>query len=496
MTRFSRVMIAMLLLVGVDGWLSAQETAKPQTAADPPLAQGELPWQRTAQDRPRSDQQISARELLSLLGVDNSHLDALFNDRDLVDDENGTIAKLMYRIPRFEPPQWESWCQKEVPWDALASSPTKYRTECYVITGTATKVEKVELLQELVPLYEYRHYYRVTVTVPGTAHPVVVVTRRIPELWKEATTVDQPVRIEAMFLKSGEAREAGQNLYFAAGRVGWFPSEVNAAFQVTPDLIWLAQHGFDVALFDEVRDKNGAPLMAVESECFYQLLRMMKRTSPDEVKALKAHAFNLAGMLQTPEALHGEAFHCLGTARRIQKVSVPEAFRKRLGLTHYYEIDLFVPLGDQPVRLATENKGKDGAPIFRDGFPATLCVVKLPPNLAESPRMSEQVQMKGIFFKQWSYSSDYLKQFGDKLRQPAPLLIGLEAELTPEEVASTWSVWASSAFLAIVVIGIGVVWLSVWRFSANDARFERKVLRKYTRGSETPADKLDLPPNP
>ena len=67
MTRLSRVMIAMLLLVGISSWLSAQETAeqekaKPRTAADPPLAQGELPWQRPAQDRPRSDQQISARD--------------------------------------------------------------------------------------------------------------------------------------------------------------------------------------------------------------------------------------------------------------------------------------------------------------------------------------------------------------------------------------------------------------------------------------------------
>ena len=44
---------------------------------------------------------------------------------------------------------------------SLASDPAKYRTNAYVIYGVATSVEKVELLAELVPLYEYHHYYRV-----------------------------------------------------------------------------------------------------------------------------------------------------------------------------------------------------------------------------------------------------------------------------------------------------------------------------------------------
>ena len=112
-------------------------------------------------------------------------------------------------------------------------------------------------------------------------------------------------------------------------------------------MIWCGwqAHGFDVALFDEVRDKNGAPLTATESECFYQLLLTMKKTSAADIKALKAHSFDLAGMLQLPEKLHGQAYHCLGTARRIQKVNVPEAFQKRLGITHYYEIDLVCAAG-------------------------------------------------------------------------------------------------------------------------------------------------------
>ena len=110
--------------------------------------------------------------------------------------------------------------------------------------------------------------------------------------------------------------------------------------------------------------------------------------------------------------------------------------------------------------------------------------------------MNEEVQLKGIFFKQWSYNSDFVKQYSDKLRQPAPLLIGLEPEVVPQQTVAAWGVWASTAMMVVIVFGIGVIWFGARRFSQSDAHFERKFLRKYTRGNETPRDKLNLPPNP
>ncbi|HTN77741.1 MAG TPA: hypothetical protein VL096_20930, partial [Pirellulaceae bacterium] len=321
--------------------VAAQEAEPPAPAIK---ADGPLPWQKEKGEKGQPAKEVPPREMLRLRGMDDSVFEALFDGRDLIEDENETLNRLMFNLPRFEPEFWDKWCQKEVPWAELIAKPAEHRLQCFVLAGRAKQVERITILKDLVPLYEFTHYYRVTLEVAGHAGPIVVCTRQIPHLWKEATQLDERVAIQAMFLKSGEAKDDQTPLYFGAARVAWYPDKPNPAFGITADQVWLADHGMDIALWDEVRPTNGEKILASESECFYQLLHVLKDATPAQFKTLPAQAFDLGAMLSTPEKLHGQAYHFLGTVRRIQKVNVPESYRQRLGIDHYYMVDVSIPL--------------------------------------------------------------------------------------------------------------------------------------------------------
>lgn len=299
--------------------VAAQEAEPPAPAIK---ADGPLPWQKEKGEKGQPAKEVPPREMLRLRGMDDSVFEALFDGRDLIEDENETLNRLMFNLPRFEPEFWDKWCQKEVPWAELIAKPAEHRLQCFVLAGRAKQVERITILKDLVPLYEFTHYYRVTLEVAGHAGPIVVCTRQIPHLWKEATQLDERVAIQAMFLKSGEAKDDQTPLYFGAARVAWYPDKPNPAFGITADQVWLADHGMDIALWDEVRPTNGEKILASESECFYQLLHVLKDATPAQFKTLPAQAFDLGAMLSTPEKLHGQAYHFLGTVRQIGRAHV------------------------------------------------------------------------------------------------------------------------------------------------------------------------------
>lgn len=467
--------------------------ARGQGEAEPaPMVQpGEdLPWRRSRDRAAQAAKRISPAERLEIAGIDDSHLRLLVSGRPLVEDEDGTLIKLMYRVPEFDVRLWEQWASDKVDWEALAERPEEYRTTVYRIRGRAKSIQTVSLLREVAERFEFKHYYRVTMEVPGVRHPVVINTRTIPSFWQGRETLDELVGVYGLFLKGGEEREEGTTLYFAVPRIAWYPDKVNDELHVTEDLVWLASQGMDIALFDDVRDRNGAAISAAEGECFYQLLNTLRRAPASGTPPVKPRTLDLATLLNEPETVHGEVFACRGAARRVQKVTVPEVFRERLGLDHYYEIDFLLPLDRQAIRL-TSRKGEEDAPTFVNGFPATFCVVELPEGLKEGD-VREDVYLAGVFFKQWVYRSEFVEGFDKRLKQPSPLFMGRMPSVVVAEDVVDWSSW-STTILILLMAGVALLWWSAWRFARSDRNFERKVLRKYMRGDDEPPSKFQMP---
>jgi len=163
--------------------------------------------------------------------------------------------------------------------------------------------------------------------------------------------------------------------------------------------------------------------------------------------------------LQRPQDFQGEVLPIAGTARRITRIDVPDSdIRVRFGIDHYFEIDLFVPLGEASVRLG-EAGGNDKQPVFRNTFPATLIVRQLPPGLAAKDNLHEQIRAVGVFFKIWTYDSRYAAKF-DQV-QPAPLFIACEPRIAPADAGTNW---VSSALVSAALgLSLAVLMLILWR---------------------------------
>ncbi len=147
-----------------------------------PVAAQQLPWQRGSRGTVGKPKQLSPREMLILLGIDESHWDQLYDGRPLASEESEPLTKLLFRMPQFDPPQWHRWTKTKLNVGQVLQSPKEFRGQGMTVRGRARQVEVLELLPELVPLYEFRKYYRVTVALDDSPHPVVIYSRAIPQL--------------------------------------------------------------------------------------------------------------------------------------------------------------------------------------------------------------------------------------------------------------------------------------------------------------------------
>ena len=253
-----------------------------------------------------------------------------------------------------------------------------------------------------------------------------------------------------------------------------------------PDSSPLARAGFDVSLLDAVRETNGKGLVAADREPFYQLLAAIARVEKPAGQ-VATPPLDLVGLLQQPADHQGQSFTVRGTARRIVKVLINEApLRERLGFDYYYEIDLFVPVGEARLRFDAAHPAADG-PTFENTYPVTLVARQLPAGLTPGENLHAQVAADAVFFKLWTYESIYMAKRGRV--QPAPFLVthGPRLVSTANPDSNLWGT-AISALL----LGTLVVTLAIWIFYSRGDRAHRHASQspRHGRGteSEEPAD--------
>jgi hypothetical protein len=159
------------------------------------------------------------------------------------------------------------------------------------------------------------------------------------------------------------------------------------------------------------------------------------------------------------------------------KVPVSDAdIISRFGIDHYYEIDLFLPLGSASLRLGKDPTGEKN-PVYRNAFPATLVVRHLPPGLKESENVHALVRADSAFFKLWTYRSSYTSRFGQL--QPAPLFIARQPQLVVVEATSNWV--TGTLVMGALVVALGVTAIIVWCLGASDRKARaRKIATRET----------------
>ena len=443
---------------------AAQPTDAPAAAASekplPPKtpALGKLPWEEPARTsepvlRPAS----GPKEILERYNIGESQLAGFFSGQPLGPSEEEVLAKILFHYSRFGLDNIERWRTTGVSWDQVAAAPAEHRAAILPLRGRVTRVEESKLLPEVAELLEFGSYYRVTMQLADSPYQAIVCTRHIPAAWLVDEPLDERAAADGLFLKVGDETAEPPQLYFAAGRVAWLPDKPSTEGHVGQPQLDLAGLGFDVGLLDEVRASKTLPLGDKDREAFYQMLHALGKPEAKKLKAAGPDPLDAVPLLKAPEEHHGEILRVRGRAHRVMKVPVEDAdIRRRFGIDHYYEIDLFLPLGDTALRFGKDPKGKQN-PVYSNTFPVTLIVRELPSDLSEGENVREVVRADGVFFKVWTYRSKYTDQFNQL--QPALMFLATRPEVVPSNPeANTVVGGLVIAAFVVALATLAIVW--------------------------------------
>jgi hypothetical protein len=386
----------------------------------------------------------------------------------------------------------EAWCKHDVAWPELAEQTAAHRLEVFLVKGRATQVQRLDLPPEIAARLEYSGYYRVRLQLADAPYPVLICCRDVPKAWASAGKLDEPARCYGLFLKTGGDENGHRELIFAAERVAWLPERTEPSLGVTPDLAYLASLGMDAGLFDAVRATNRKAITSGDRECFYQLLAAIGRAEPADVFGRAEASPDLTPLLTQPETQHGRLVSLLGTAKRVQRIAIDEPdVRQRFGIDHYYQIDVFVSLGNTEIRFEQKGSQKE-APVFRNDYPVTCCVLKLPAGLPARDDIGVPVRFAGVYFKLWAYKSEYVTAFNDRQRQVSPLFIATTPRVVKFDNSDSQLLgWVGGIVFVVLILVAGFY---TWFPRRGDKRAEEQLTRpRLELGSASSLNDLDLP---
>ena len=186
-------------------------------------------------------------------------------------------------------------------------------------------------------------------------------------------------------------------------------------------------------------------------------------------------AFDFAPLLLKPAEQRGRLVALTGVARRAVRILVNDPdIQKRFGITHYYVVDVFVQL-EEPIHFGKGTKD-DAAVVFHNTYPITFCVRRLPKGMPEGDKIEETVRIPGFYLKQWAYWTEFVSAQDAEQMQISPMLIGLEPQwVRPQRQFSSW---AGMLLAGLFVVSLAGIWIGLWLYSREDARFRRTTLAR------------------
>ena len=406
----------------------------------------------------------SALEVLDQFGIGESQFVNFFSGQPLGAAEEEVLVKILFRWPKLGPEYVEAWRQKGVTWDQLVAQPVPHRGEIYAFRGRATHAAKVTLAPELAERLLFDHYFTATVKIDDSPSVALVYARFLPAAWKLDVEMDEPVSVDGLFLKVGDATAETPPLLFATERIAWHPDQPHPEVHVGPDQVALAQAGVDWGLYEVVKAENGRGFEGPDREPFFQTLAVFAGEKGARLPA-PAKSVDIPLLLQKSETLLGSRLKFRGIAQRITKVTVgADDIHKRFGIDHYYEIDASIVL-DKPMKVAKSSQDKDSL-LYANTFPVVLVVPRLPDNLKEGENVHDLIEADGTFYKLWTYQSAFAAQ--KNKRQPAPLLMSSEVRLVKkgDPLAAVGGVVVTTC----MVLAGGTFFVLYWWFRLSDRK--------------------------
>ncbi|MEE2826621.1 MAG: hypothetical protein VYE64_08340 [Planctomycetota bacterium] len=386
------------------------------------------------------------------------------------------MIRLLFRSANASSESWDRYATftRGVGLAAIEKHPQKYRFQVFELKGRVKWVCPVRL-PEGYGNPSMRGFYLVRVKTES-GDSFVIAARSVPRVWPVRTEIDEPIRCRAFFQALVDFSNLDQALpevqlggrfellpLFITDRVGWYPDQEDTLLGVGASAVLLAGCGVDIGQFDFVKQNNNRSISESDSNCFFQLLAAANRLSPAD---FKGERLRFVQLLENPQDHFGEAVQFTGHVKRAVRIYIDrKAVRERLGLDFYYELDMFVPLGDNRVVIQRQVPDAEAGVfedvVYRNRFPATVCVPRLP-GTAEEIR-GKRVTIDGFFMKFWNYDSEFTSRLPPSQGQISPLVIAIKPRVDNR------SKHAIDNFLLLVLVGAGIVIVGViWFFRRSD----------------------------
>ena len=416
-----------------------------------------------------------------LSGFDETRIAAVAGWADKPDDEplGREAAKLLYQVNRLGR-------SGAISTNPQALNPAAVDDSVRVgslqsMHGNVQRMDRWQLPADLKQVLDFAQLYRVEVTGGSPAKTWIVLTSEIPSAWLKpgAEAMVQETSASGVLVR---LETTGQPAILASPALTWLasvpkdPTSIASADGFSADWAMLGSLGFDLALLDGVQSRNRQPLRAEDSPAFYSLLRIAAtlaelRSNAEGVKTVPPHQIPPADLLKRSSEMVGRYVQMDLQTVRMTRIAILESNTQALlGSDHYWQIDALGDLGNVVIRI--ESAGHEPA-IFENRYPVSIVIRELPPFLVKAieqstgesadvsdvAMFSTQIQIEGVFFRLWSYDSDFMKQYGGG-KQFGPLLIASRiADIEPargEATAVSYVGWYVAAF-ALLFIAIAIV---------------------------------------
>lgn len=463
------------------------------------------------------------QDVLTLAGIGSEQLKKLPATDEFTASDWQVVTQVISRLKQFSelPPTSSESLVPPVAWTQVEAI-----GEIYEVRGTITELEQRTLPKSIVRLSNEDAIYVCRFIFNDEDQAITILSSHVPDAWRAKDALKEPVRIRGVLAKTPSNESSAGGLLIAE-RLAWYPVSDAPSGQIL-----LAKHGMDVALLDEVKQRQPFVKAEVsrEGEAFYAGLTSLSHANNADIMSLAASNVkhvaeewqlrgkqlqdeyrakqqlltsvnksqladaqrelrrsktrrdlsitvarqaqngqsSVAPMFLQPEKEVGELYLFEGTARR----AVWIAAEGEAELTGYYELEVY------PIESR-----------LLDNRPVVCCMTSLPQDFPTGDAIREPVRVAGVFFKSWRYRSrDLVTPEGQTEQQRqlyTPVLLGKEPSWlrVPTNQSNPLAVWGGFTFLAL----LGMLWIGMTWLTRRD-REARRALR--------PAENISISSDP
>ncbi len=424
----------------------------------------------------------SPSEFLDLLGFDKARRQAIREFHGPI-EKNQQLVSLIQQWGRLSRQNQLAWSETEVDWDQVGANPQPHIDRLLPVRGQLHRVKRIELDPEIATRFDLPCLFECELTLedrPGTTGKLWL--RQLPKpLQPEPSakpperTLDEPVATIGLMI---DCRDGSPR--WIANQLQWYP-QPDSPLIPTPDWAWLAKWGMDISGLTAVHDRK--PLTADDRDPFYQMLSVMGRVPATALREA-AQQSGAMELLQNPDQHRGRIYSVTGTARRIVRIEVDDPYiRQQMGVTHYFELELF----DARARVRVPAQGDSKERAF-NSYPIVCCVRSLPAGVQTGDLVREHMTVTGVFLKLWAYRSPFMESAtagrtdGKRPLQVSPLLIGAQPRRVVVKTSSHWQT-RSVVGLVLAILGAACSLLAVWLASADNRRSHDSMLSRHSKAN-------------